>query len=182
MRFVFTFYVFLFTVFSSFSQSNFKFKKNKSCISIPFKLINNLIFIPINVNGEKLTFLLDTGVEKTLLFSLDDKEQVQFFNLESIKLKGLGSNEAIDAYMSSKNKLEVKGFVDNDHEIYLVLDQEFNFSSQVGIAVNGIIGYHFFKNHLIEIDYQRNKVIVYNETNKKVNKRNQIRIGTCSIM
>lgn len=171
MRFVFAFYVFLFTVFSTFSQSNFKFEKNKKCISIPFKLINNLIFIPIDVNGEKLTFLLDTGVEKTLLFSLDDKEQVKFFNLESIKLKGLGSNDAIDAYMSSKNKLEVKGFVDNDHEIYLVLDQEFNFSSQVGIPVNGIIGYHFFKNHLIEIDYQRNKVIVYNETNKKVNKK-----------
>ncbi|RKS02391.1 aspartyl protease family protein [Flavobacterium sp. 102] len=168
MRFVFTFYVFLFTVFSSFGQSNFQFKKDKNCISIPFKLINNLIFIPINVNGEKLTFLLDTGVDKTLLFSLDDKEQVEFFNLESIKLKGLGSNEAIDAYMSSKNKLEVKGFVDYDHEIYLVLDQEFNFSSQVGIPVNGIIGYHFFKNHLIEIDYQRKKVIVYNKTNKKV--------------
>ncbi|WP_291128488.1 PDZ domain-containing protein [Flavobacterium sp. UBA7682] len=168
MRFVFTFYVFLFTVFSSFGQSNFQFKKDRNCISIPFKLINNLIFIPINVNGEKLTFLLDTGVDKTLLFSLDDKEQVEFFNLESIKLKGLGSNEAIDAYMSSKNKLEVKGFVDYDHEIYLVLDQEFNFSSQVGIPVNGIIGYHFFKNHLIEIDYQRKKVIVYNKTNKKV--------------
>lgn len=168
MRFVFAFYVFLFTVFSSFSQSNFQFKKNRNCISIPFKLINNLIFIPINVNGEKLTFLLDTGVEKTLLFSLDDKEQVEFFNLESIKLKGLGSNEAIDAYMSSKNKLEVKGFVDDNHEIYLVLDQEFNFSSQVGIPVNGIIGYHFFKNHLIEIDYQRKKVIIYNESNKKI--------------
>ncbi|MFN3754904.1 PDZ domain-containing protein [Flavobacterium sp.] len=171
MRFVFTFCVFLFTFFSSFSQSNFQFKKNKSCISIPFKLINNLIFIPIDVNGEKLTFLLDTGVEKTILFSLDDKEQVQFFNLESIKLKGLGSNEAIDAYMSTKNKLEAKDFVDYDHEIYLVLDQEFNFSSQVGIPVNGIIGYHFFKNHLIEIDYQRRKVVVYNETNKKVFKK-----------
>jgi hypothetical protein len=171
MKFIFTFYVFLFTVVSSFSQSNFQFKKNKSCVSIPFQLINNLIFIPINVNGEKLTFLLDTGVEKTILFSLDDKEQVQFFHLEKIKLKGLGSNEAIDAYMSSKNKLEVKGFIDYDHEIYLVLDQEFNFSSQVGIPVNGIIGYHFFKNHLIEIDYLRHNVIVYNETNKKVFKK-----------
>jgi len=171
MRFVFTFYVFLLTFFSCFSQSNFQFEKNKSKISIPFQLINNLLFIPINVNGEKLTFLLDTGVEETILFSLDEKEELQLFHLENIKLKGLGSNEAVDAYKSSKNKLEINGFADNDHEIYLVLDQEFNFSSQVGIPVNGIIGYHFFKNHLVEIDYQRKKVIVYNSNNTKIQKR-----------
>lgn len=171
MRFIFTFYVFLFTVLSSFSQSNFQFEKNKSKVSIPFQLINNLLFIPIEVNGEELTFLLDTGVEETILFSLDEKEQVQFFHLEKIMLKGLGSNDAVSAYKSSKNKLEVNGFVDNNHEIYLVLDQEFNFSSQVGIPVNGIIGYHFFRDHLIEIDYERKKVIVYNETNQKVLKK-----------
>lgn len=168
MRVVFTLYAFLFTILSCFSQSSFQFEKDKSKITIPFKLINNLLFIPIKVNGEELTFLLDTGVEETVLFSLDDKEQVQFFHLEKIMLKGLGSNEAVEAYKSSKNKFEINGFTDNNHEIYLVLDQEFNFSSQVGIPVNGIIGYHFFKNHLIEIDYERKKLIVYNQNNKKV--------------
>ena len=171
MRFVFTFCIFLLNFFLCFSQSNFHFEKDKSKIVIPFKLINNLLFIPINVNGEELTFLLDTGVEETILFSLDEKEELQLFHLENIKLKGLGSNDAVDAYKSSKNKLEVKGFTDNDHEIYLVLDQEFNFSSQVGIPVNGIIGYHFFKNHLVEIDYHKKRVIVYNDNNVKIQKR-----------
>lgn len=171
MRFVFTFYIFFQTFFSVSAQSSFHFEKDKSKITIPFQLINNLLFIPINVNGEELTFLLDTGVEETILFSLDEKEQVKFFHLEKIMLKGLGSNDAVDAYKSSKNKFEMNGFVDDNHEIYLVLDQEFNFSSQVGIPVNGIIGYHFFKNHLVEIDYQRRKVIVYNETNTKIHKR-----------
>lgn len=171
MRFVFTFCLFLQTFFTCFGQSGFQFEKNKNRISIPFRLINNLLFVPINVNGEELTFLLDTGVEETILFSLDDKEQVELFHLEKIKLKGLGGSEAVDAYKSSKNRLEINGFADNDHEIYLVLDQEFNFSSQVGIPVNGIIGYHFFKNHLIEIDYQRKKVFVYNEADEKVQKK-----------
>lgn len=171
MRFVFTFCVVLLTSFFSFSQTGFHFKKDKSKVSIPFQLINNLIFIPIKVNGEELTFLLDTGVEETVLFSLDDKDQVEFFHLEKILLKGLGSDAAVSAYKSSKNKMEVKGLYDNEHEIYLILDQEFNFSSQVGIPVNGIIGYHFFKNHLIEIDYIRKRVNVYDESDTKVNKR-----------
>lgn len=171
MRLFCTLILFITAVVSCFSQTGFQFEKNKKKTVIPFQLINNLIFIPIEVNGESLTFLLDTGVEETVLFSLDEKEEVSFFHLEKIMLKGLGTNDAVAAYKSSKNKLEVAGFFDNEHEIYLILDQEFNFSSQVGIPVNGIIGYHFFKNHLVEIDYDRKKVIVYNESHKKIRKR-----------
>jgi hypothetical protein len=171
MRFVFALYLCFFTYLTSFSQSNFQLANNKKRIVIPFKLINNLIFIPIKVNGETLTFLLDTGVEQTILFSLDDKQQVSLFHLQKINLKGLGSNDAVEAYKSSENKMEVDGYVDDEHEIYLILDQEFNFSSQVGIPVNGIIGYHFFKSHPIEIDYERKKIIVYSADNKKLSKK-----------
>ena len=170
MRLKLLFISFLISIYT-FGQSEFQITNNQKKVVIPFKLINNLIFIPIKVNGEDLTFLLDTGVEETILFSLDDKEQIQFFHIEKLKLSGLGNNEAVESYKSSKNKLDANGYVDLDHEIYLVLDQEFNFSSQVGIPVNGIIGYHFFKNHKVEINYGKKKVIIYSDTNKKLEKR-----------
>ena len=163
----------LFFTSCGFSQSEFQINNLKHKVVIPFKLINNLIFIPVKVNGEELTFLLDTGVEQTLLFSLDDKNEIKLFEVEKLKLRGLGSKESIDAYKSSKNKVEVKDFVDFNHEIYIVLDQEFNFSSHVGIPVNGIIGNKFFKNHIVEINYDRKKVIVYDHDNRKIKKRLQ---------
>jgi hypothetical protein len=167
--------LFLFLLFSisCFSQSEFRIDNPRNKVVIPFKFINNLIFIPVIVNGEELTFLLDTGVEQTILFSLDEKEEVQLFEVEKLKLKGLGSKEPIDSYKSSKNKVEIKDFVDNNHEIYIILDQEFNFSSQVGIEVNGIMGYNFFKNHIVEIDYERKKIFVYSHDHKKVKARLQ---------
>ena len=164
---------FLFFSVYSFSQSEFQINNLKNKVVIPFKLINNLIFIPVTVNGEELTFLLDTGVEETVLFSLDDKNEIKLFEVEKIKLKGLGSSDAIDAYKSSKNKIEINGLVDFKHEIYIILDQEFNFSSQVGIPVNGIFGYHFFKNNIVEINYERKKVIVYGHKHKKINSKLQ---------
>ncbi|RTY91852.1 PDZ domain-containing protein [Flavobacterium sp. GT3R68] len=153
-----------------FAQDGFQFQSNKNKVVIPFQLINNLIFIPIKVNGVELNFLLDTGVDETILFSLEDKDEVRFFNVEKIKLKGLGDEDAIEGLKSSHNKLELPHMLDADHELFIVLDQDFNFSSHVGIPVNGIIGYHFFKNNLVEIDYDRKKVFVYKE-NKKVSKR-----------
>jgi hypothetical protein len=161
---------FLFFTIFSFSQSEFQINNVKKKVVIPFKLINNLIFIPINVNGEELTFLLDTGVEQTILFSLDDKNEIKLFEVEKLKLRGLGSKEAIDSYKSSKNKLQIQDFVDYNHEIYIILDQEFNFSSHVGIPVNGIIGYNFFKKHIVEINYDRKKIIIYSHDNRKINK------------
>ncbi len=150
------------------AQNGFEIASDrKSKIVIPFDLINNLIFIPITVNGVSLNFLLDTGVQETVLFSLDDN-QVNFFNVEKIKLFGLGSAESIDGLKSTTNIVSVKGLVDKNHDIYIVLDQDFNFSSNVGVPVNGIIGYHFFKNHLVEIDYERKKIIVYKDNLKLV--------------
>ena len=53
--------------------------------------------------------------------------------------------------------------------LYIILDQDFNLSSHIGIPVNGIIGYKFFRNNLVEINYQKKRVIVYkdNDKNKK---------------
>jgi len=172
---------FLFFTACCFGQSEFQINNPRKKVVIPFQFLNNLIFISVDVNGEQLTFLLDTGVEQTVLFSLDDKDEVKLFDLQKLKLKGLGSNEAIDSYKSSKNKIAIKDLVDYNHEIYIILDQDFNFSSQVGIPVNGILGYNFFKKHIVEIDYERKKIIVYDHSNKKINARLQKKFKKDSI-
>lgn len=164
-------YFLLFTTAISYGQSEFKLENNKKKIVIPFKLINNLVFVPLTLNGEELTFLLDTGVEETVILSLNETQDLQLHDVETIKLRGLGNDEAVNGYKSSNNRLELNGFVDTKHELYVILDQEFNFSAQIGIPVNGILGYHFFKNHLVEINYQHKKVIIHREKTAKLNKR-----------
>lgn len=155
------------------AQNAFQMDSDKDKVSIPFKLINNLIFIPIKVNGIELNFLLDTGVEETILLSLEEQTEVRFFNVAKVKFKGLGSNDAIEGLKSSGNILDLDGFTDKNHELYIVLDGNFNFSAHIGIPVNGIIGYHFFKNHLVEINYDKKKIVVYRNSDKIAKKINR---------
>lgn len=169
---------FIFALFflqvSVYSQSGFQFENSKDKIAIPFQLINNLVFIPLEINGVPLNFLLDSGVDETILLSLADKEEVSLHSVEKIKLKGLGSNEPIEGLKSSNNILSVKGLVDRHHDVFIVLDQSFNFSSHIGIPVNGIIGYNFFKDNIVEVNYDKKKVFVYKDTKrcrKKMAKR-----------
>jgi hypothetical protein len=158
------FSVFLFVYCSlTFAQNGFVFKKETNKVKIPFQLINNLIFIPLKVNGTELTFMLDSGVEETILFSLAEKDSISLLNTETIELKGLGSNDAVDGLKSTGNELEVKGMVSKNHMLYVILDESFNLSSHIGIPVNGIIGYPFFKNHLLEINYADKNIIFHQD-------------------
>jgi len=152
--------------FPIFAQNGFYFENGRDKVSIPFKLINNLVFIPIKVNGVELNFLLDSGVEETVLFSLEDKKEVNFYNIEKITLKGLGSEEAIEGLKSTNNNLNVNGLKSSNHLLYVILDQSFNLSSHIGIPVNGIIGYSFFKNNLVELNYQKKRVVVYQNSER----------------
>ena len=150
---------FLFS-FSVFAQNGFQFENGKSKITLSFELVNNLIIIPLKVNGVRLNFLLDTGVSQTLIFSLDDANAVSFTQSQSVKMKGFGNKDDFIAFKCKDNVVALKNYCDKNHTIYLVLDQEINISSQVGITVNGIIGYHFFKNNLVKINYGSKKITI----------------------
>ncbi|MBB4805870.1 hypothetical protein HNP38_001142 [Chryseobacterium defluvii] len=161
------------------AQNTFEINNAKKTV-IPFKLINNLIFIPVNINGVELTFLLDTGVAETLLFSLDNKE-VKLSNVEKIKFSGLGGDLSIDGFRSDNNIAKIGNhFANNSLTIFIITNQEFNISTHIGIPVNGVIGYHFFKNHRVAIDYLSKKITVYNDENlfrKKIKKYEEFPIS-----
>lgn len=161
----------LFIIFACYGQGGFDLVDKKKQAKVSFELINNLIFIPVKVNGVPMTFLLDTGVEETILFSLEETDTVPFFNVNKVKLRGLGSDESIEALSSAENRIEIaKNFVDTNHTILIVLNEEINFSSSVGIPVNGILGYHFFKNNCIKIDYVKKHLFIYDEESKAMRK------------
>lgn len=167
----------LLVAFPLLAQGDFVIENHSKKVTIPFKLINNLIFIPIKVNGIELNFLLDSGVEETILFSMEEKQEVSFKNIEKIKLKGLGSEDEIEGLKSTNNILETHGLKSNNQLVYIILDQTFNLSSHIGIPVNGIIGYKFFKNNIVEINYQKKRIVVHSNndgTRKKLERKFKI--------
>ncbi|KQT26087.1 peptide-binding protein [Chryseobacterium sp. Leaf405] len=178
MKLKYFLWIFFVSIFIN-AQNSFEVQNVKKTV-ITFKLINNLIFIPINVNGVDLTFLLDTGVAETSLFSLENQE-LQLTNLEKIRFSGLGGNASIDGFISENNIARSgKDYVNSSMTLYIITDQDFNISSHVGIPVNGIIGYHFFKNHPVVIDYTSKRITIYNDEdlfNKKVKNFNEFKIS-----
>lgn len=158
------FLVFFFCLISNVSSQNgFRFlQKAKTKQRVPFRLINNLIVLPIEINGKTLSFILDTGVNKTIIFNLSKNDSLGLQNPERLFLRGLGGGEPVAAILSKNNKLKIKGLIGYNETIYVILKDFFDLSSRMGTTIHGIIGYNLLKNHIVKINYNRKFIDFYN--------------------
>jgi len=143
------------------AQNNFVITGKYRVTSVPFQFKNNLILIPISINNQKFTFILDTGVSKTLLFNIKANDSVKLNNRKKIRIKGLGANEYYQAIKSTNNFIKIKNIIHPKAEIYSITEANFDFSSKIGIDIHGIIGADLLKNFIVEIDYAKKKIKFY---------------------
>ncbi|KAB8152721.1 PDZ domain-containing protein [Kordia sp. TARA_039_SRF] len=144
------------------AQSKFNIINGKDKASVRFKLINNLIVIPVEINGVNMSFLLDSGVNKPIMFSLNPGDSLAIEQKERIQLRGLGSGESIDAVKARSDTFKIDNLLKRDLELYIILDQEINMSTRLGVPIHGIIGYDVFKDFIVEINYATEKIKFYN--------------------
>jgi len=159
--------ILLFAATDAISQGNFQLQNASERQSISFKLLNNLIVFPIEVNGRSLNFILDSGVGATLLFNLYAKDSVMLHNKEKVRLQGLGSEESVEAVLSKGNLFTFGNIRGYNQSLYLILDDSFDLSSKLGITVHGIIGYELFKDFVVDINYGTKRIKFYKPDNYK---------------
>ncbi|MDW5287805.1 PDZ domain-containing protein [Formosa sp. PL04] len=137
-----------------FSQTNFRLQNNKKSDKVRFKLINNLIIIPVEINHVELSFILDTGVSKPIVFSfLNQQDTLQINNTEAYILRGLGEGESFEALKSKNNFFKIGEAINLNQDMYAIHDANLNFTPQLGISIHGIIGFDLFKDFVVEINY-----------------------------
>lgn len=134
---------------------------NKKKDKISFRLVNNLPIVDVQINGTMLSFILDTGVKSTILFSLEAADSLQLRNTSPVQLQGLGPGGTVDALKSLNNTVKVGNAQDRDHALYIIFDSALNFSPRMGIPIHGILGNEFFQNFIVKINYSSQNITIY---------------------
>ncbi len=139
--------------FHSLAQGNFVLRKgNKDRIN--FELIHNLIVIPVQINGAELSFLLDTGISKPIIFNFFNlSEELQINQTERIYLRGLGDGDPVEALKSKNNIFKIGEAINVNQDLYAIFDSSLNFAPRLGVPIHGIIGYDLLKDFVVEINY-----------------------------
>ncbi|WP_373018082.1 retropepsin-like aspartic protease, partial [Muriicola sp.] len=141
---------------------------------VNFQLINNLIVMPLEVNGAKLNFILDSGVSKPILFNLSDQDSIELRNVSEITINGLGAGEPIKALNSQGNHFRIKKITNNNQQLFVVLDRDINFSPTLGIPVHGIIGFDLFRDFIVEVNYGRKSIRFHDPNLYKADKAGKL--------
>ena len=152
----------------SFAQDSIVWNSKKDKIKIPFELSHNLLIVDVVFNGVKLKMIADTGAEKNILFAFPEKDSITLNKTSKMKVSGVGIGEAIEAYISNSNKLQINDYTDFNFQILLISNQEINIVNKLGIPINGVLGSSFFKSYITEINYEKKLIFLHKKLPKKI--------------
>jgi hypothetical protein len=168
-------YIFTLFFFASYAQDGYYMLKGKKKQVMRFKLIHNLMIIPLEVNGNMGSYILDTGISKNILFTTFDKDLELNDSLKRIKINGFGTGEPIEAYILHNNTFKYKNIVAYNQNVVLLHNRDINFSAKTGMTINGLIGGDFFKEFIVKINYSRKKITLYNPKFFKQKKKSSMK-------
>lgn len=128
-------------------------------LKLPFKLVNNLIIIPIQINNsDTLNFILDTGLNTSIICELSIGESLNLNYAREIQLQGLGTGKSLEAIHTYGNEINVSGISGINQDYFVLLDNIFHLSNKLGFQIHGILSFNIFNSFIVEINYEDEEI------------------------
>ncbi|MDZ4715583.1 MAG: aspartyl protease family protein [Cytophagales bacterium] len=144
-----------------YSQLGFNLKEGQRKVQFPIEIINNLVVVPVVVNGQlPLKFILDTGVRTTILTEKAFSDILNLSYSRRYHVAGPGGEKLIEAYITNNVTLDMPGIHGQGHAM-LVLERDYlELRNYLGADVQGILGYEVFSRFVVEIDYEGRRLTI----------------------
>jgi predicted aspartyl protease len=144
-------------------EYSFLIDGNSKKTVIPFELHHNLIIIPVKLQGKlPLKFIVDTGVQYTILLEKNFSDLLNINYNREFELIGTGGERLTKAYVANNIQLKLTGATAKGLQM-LVMERNFmNEDKFIDTEVHGIIGAELFKNFVVKIDYDQKRLTLYN--------------------
>ncbi len=113
-----------------------------------------MIIIKLSINGKgPFNFVLDTGVGLMLITDPTLVDSINIVNKRTLKMAGLGEGEDFEAYVTSALKVDIPGLTSYDVAAAILKKDHFGLSNYAGMSIHGLLGYEFFNNLAVKINF-----------------------------
>jgi len=113
-----------------------------------------MIIIQLNINEKgPFNFILDSGVGLMLITDPKLVDSLNITNKRTLKISGLGEGEDYEAYITSSLKVDIPGLNSYDIAAAILKKDHFGLSNYAGMPIHGLLGYEFFNNLAVKIDF-----------------------------
>lgn len=171
------FILLIFTQLGTYGQTpkvlGFVLPKDAKKITIPIEIKNNLIIMPVVVNGQlPLRFILDTGVRTAILTEKSYSDILGLPYTRQFTISGPGGEHFITAFVANGVSFFIPPGVSGDGHALLVLEKDYlELRNYLGAEVHGVLGYEIFSRFVVEIDYYHKQLTLYDPAIFKAKKK-----------
>lgn len=135
-------------------QVGFVLWPNQFRTEIYFENLNNLIIVPVTLNNVLTTkFILDSGVNTTILTERSLCDLLGITCERTISLPVIGSKEKIDACIAVNSAINIPGIAGKNLNLLVLEEDLLNLKNYLGENVYGIIGYDLLRHFVVKINY-----------------------------
>jgi hypothetical protein len=139
----------------------FDLEGGRKRVNIPFRMVRDLLIIKVSINGKgPYNFILDSGVGLMLITDPKLVDSINISNKRTIKIAGLGKGEDYEAYITSVLKVDIPGLISYDVGAAILKTDHFGLSNFAGMPISGLLGYEFFSNLAVKIDFSDSTLTV----------------------
>lgn len=143
-------------------QIGFQINSKEDRVEVPMTLVNNLIIVQVKFNHLlPLKFIVDTGVRNTVLLDRTYSDLLDIEPDRKLSIVGASGGPAVSASIANNISIDLYGIIGRGLSI-LILDEDYlDLSQMLGQSVHGILGFDLFRNFVVEIDYENEKLIFH---------------------
>ncbi|MEM8897030.1 MAG: aspartyl protease family protein [Bacteroidota bacterium] len=157
------------------AHAGFILEGDARMVRIPVEIQNNIILIPVSINGSfEMNFILDTGVKTTIL---TEPMVTSFLSLDSttkVSIRGLGEGDAIEAVLARDVNLRLPGVFGKGMPLVVLPPDLISYSGMFGKPVYGIIGHAIFNQFVVRINYKQKYIELHNPFKYKQKRKSTV--------
>ena len=128
-----------------------------------------MVVIQLKINNKgPFNFILDTGVGLMLITDPKLVDSLNISNKRSIKIAGLGEGDDYQAYITSVLNIKIPGLVSYDINAAILKTDHFGLSNYAGMPIHGLLGYEFFGNLAVKINFSDSTLSVSRPKDLKI--------------
>lgn len=138
-------------------------------VIIPFTYTHNFIILEARMYGLiPIRLIFDTGSDHVILFKREYTDLLGVEYDKRIQVMGSDLSRELYALIARNGLLEVKGLSPRKQDFLILEESYFELDEMIGLPVAGLIGGSFFRNLVVNIDYRKRKLTIYDPAYFKV--------------
>jgi len=151
---------------------NFSIADHKKRVKVPFKLVRNMVVVQLMINSNgPYNFILDTGVGLMIITEPKLIDSINISYKKTVQLYGLGDGESFEAYIASALNVSLPDIYSTGVGAVIFKEDHFGLSNYAGTHIHGLLGYEFFNNLAVEINFTENELNICRPEDLRVGRK-----------